>query len=173
MAAALLPPIVNKFENKFNIKITRNIKTFVLLACFFVIAVIGSIEGEIRRTKQEKIAKESTTIEKKKTSNLVPRQKKSVVSKELSPEMKANIQKYVNDRVRTKKFIKSGFWDGASLVQIHFELDVRYLGNNPKMAAKQFSDNIALQASRIFKRSFCIHTYYGNHNKLSRSCEVF
>ena len=67
---------------------------------------------------------------------------------------------------------KSGFWDESSRPHIFFELDVRYLGNNPKMVAEQFSDHVVLQAVKIFKRGFCIHTYYGDHNKLPRSCEI-
>ncbi len=98
---------------------------------------------------------------------------KKVVSKSLSPEMKARIQKYVDDWIKTKRFIQSGFMDGSSNPHVFFELDVRYLGNNPEMQAKQFSDNVALQATRIFRRGFCIHTYYGDHNKLSMSCEIF
>lgn len=98
---------------------------------------------------------------------------KKVVSKSLNPEMKARIQKYVDDWIKTKRFIKSGFMDGSSNPHVFFELDVRYLGNNPEMEAKQFSDNVAIQAARIFKRGFCIHTYYGDHNKLSMSCEIY
>ena len=372
MAAALLPPIVNKFENKFNIKITRNIKTFVLLACFFVIVVIGSIEGEIRQTKQEKIAKESIVPKSSPRNSHKTGTPSNTVLKELSPDTHSTslkvvcnkfnvqatlkdskltfsldtdlpdntkvmvsvcrlywksgsskayvisyhqtkssvgalrylsmvkldddrwsldlqkkqkllakmgepfeisrisddvkidltvpinqdnpafghrnknlvgpmvtdsgslrvisvekkfkapyggvigypeelveriekvevekkiekkkvkqhvstvmsepvkevwpVQKYINDWVRTEKFIISSDCEGCdsddySLTHVHFKLDIRYLGNNPKMTAKQFSDHVALQASTIFKRSFCIYTYYGNHNKLSRSCE--
>ena len=87
--------------------------------------------------------------------------------------MKASINKYVNDWVRTKRFIRSGFWDGAANIQIFFELDIRYLGKNPKMEAEQFSDHVVQQAVRTFKHDFCIHTYYGDQKKLSMSCEIY
>lgn len=106
MAAALLPPIVNKFENKFNIKITRNIKTFVLLACFFVIVVIGSIEGEIRQTKQEKIAKESIVPKSSPRNSHKTGTPSNTVLKELSPDTHSTSLKVVCNKFNVQATLK-------------------------------------------------------------------
>jgi hypothetical protein len=106
MAAALLPPIVNKFENKFNTKITRNIKTFVLLACFFVIAVIGSIEGEIRRTKQEKIEKESIVLKPALKNSHITSTSSNTVLKELSPDTHSTSLKVVCNKFKVHATLK-------------------------------------------------------------------
>ena len=103
-----------------------------------------------------------------------PASKKSdSIKKGLSPEMKIDIQKYIDDWVRRRNFIRSAFWKGSSNVHVFFEFDMRYLGKNPKLEAEQFSDHVASQASSIFQRAFCIHTYYGNQKKLSMSCEIW
>ena len=162
IAAILIPPIVKKLP----INLSRRMKIVVVIICFFAAPFFSGLYGLPSKTGP---AKTSTYSEQKSTET------KSVkrAPTELSSDMKASINKYVNDWVRTKSFIRSGFWDGTANIQIFFELDIRYLGKNPKMEAEQFSDHVVQQAVRTFKHDFCIHTYYGDQKKLSMSCEIY
>jgi RNA polymerase subunit RPABC4/transcription elongation factor Spt4 len=148
---------------------TKNIVWIGIAAFILIFAFVIPYFTEQSKDRPQKFTEQNKDRPK---TEIKPTPKK-VVSKSLDPEIKASIQKYISDWIRTKRFIKSGFWDESSRPHVFFELDVRYLGANPKMEAKQFSDHVVLQAVKIFKRDFCIHTYYGDHNKLSMSCEIF
>lgn len=107
IAAVLIPPITGKLP----FRLSRNAKTVAIIACLF-----GSVLLPRLLYRQERPLPDRTTVKQ----NYKPAKSKPVppAATKLSPEIKNNIDRYVNGWIRTKRFIRSGFWEGSSSPQV-------------------------------------------------------
>lgn len=155
----------NRIETKGTWKENGQIK------CYYNGGIVGYPEELVERI--EKV--EAEPVKKKKVETKTTSYSNDSV-KDYNIKKETPVEDLIVSLIAVYPFLLSSYsedYEGEGLTQIHLKLSARRLGANPKIAAKEFSDELAWLLLRKFKKSFCIHTHYGQHNKLSRSCVAY
>jgi hypothetical protein len=102
MTLLLLPPIINKFEKDLNIKLTRNVRILILLACFLSIKIIDPFESA-KLKEQQKYEMEQRRLKQKKAFQIMEEKQKQQEIEREKKRAEAELKKIEREKRRAER----------------------------------------------------------------------